>query len=149
MALATHENGELVEMDGIPPGTDIRTVVMPKPTMPVDPNIYPTTSSSRTSSGSGRRGGELRRHKRQHGDGIDHRRGGPVSGIQSNIDELDEWLTTVVRATGQLLLMEMRPETVKTLVGEGAMWPELSREEIAAEVWLDIKAGPPGVRTRR
>ena len=145
MALATHENGELVEMDGIPPGTDIRTVVMPKPTMPVDPNIYSDDQFF----------ADIQRQRQTQEANFGGTSGntatestiaeaGRVSGIQSNIDELDEWLTTVVRATGQLLLMEMRPETVKTLVGEGAMWPELSREEIAAEVWLDIKAGSTG-----
>ena len=67
-----------------------------------------------------------------------------MSGIQSNIDDLDEFLTDVVRASGQVLLIEMSPGTAKKLVGDGAMWPELSGEEWASEVLLDLKAGSTG-----
>ena len=145
MRLATHENSELVELDGIPPGTDVRTVIMGKPVMPVDPNIFNDEAFF----------ADIQRQRQTQEANFGGTSGntatestiaeaGRVSGIQSNIDELDEWLTTVVRATGQVLLMNMRQETAVKLVGEGAMWPELSREEIASEVWLDIKAGSTG-----
>jgi hypothetical protein len=67
-----------------------------------------------------------------------------VSSIQSNIDDIDEMLTDLSRASGQVLLMNMQPETVTEIAGRGAVWPEMSREQIAKEIELEIKAGSSG-----
>ena len=50
----------------------------------------------------------------------------------------------MARACGQVLFAEMQPETVKAIVGEGAIWPELSRDVIAREIYLDIEAASSG-----
>ena len=34
--------------------------------------------------------------------------------------------------------------TVKRIVGPGAVWPDLTRQQIAEEVWLEIEAGSSG-----
>ena len=70
--------------------------------------------------------------------------GSRVSATTSVIDDLDEMLTEMARAIGQVLFSEMGQETVKAIVGEGAAWPELSRDEIAREIFLDIEAGSSG-----
>jgi hypothetical protein len=70
--------------------------------------------------------------------------GSRVSSTTSTIDDLDEMLTELARAAGQVLFHEMSPETVKAVVGEGAVWPELSRDEIAKEIYLDIEAASSG-----
>lgn len=145
MKLAMHANSEVIELDGVPPGTDIKTVIQAKPVMAVDPAIYDDQAFF----------ADIQRQRQTQEANFGGTGGntatestiaeaGRVSGIQSNIDDLDDWLTDVVRATGQVCLLEMQAETVKKLVGEGAMWPELSREEIASEVYLDIKAGSTG-----
>jgi len=70
--------------------------------------------------------------------------GSRVSATSSTIDDLDEMLTELARSAGQVLFGQMQPETVKAIVGEGAVWPELSRDEIAREIFLDIEAGSSG-----
>ena len=70
--------------------------------------------------------------------------GSRVSSTTSVIDDLDEMLTEMARAAGQVLFHEMSAETVKAVVGEGAAWPELSRDEIAREIYLDIEAASSG-----
>ena len=66
--------------------------------------------------------------------------------VADNVDDLDDMLTELARATGQLMLFEMSPDTVKEIAGPGAVWPEQrpSREDIAKELHLEIKAGSSG-----
>jgi hypothetical protein len=59
-------------------------------------------------------------------------------------DDLDDMLTALFRAAGQVLLGNLSAETVKQIVGPGAVWPELSRQDIMAELWLEVKAGSSG-----
>lgn len=62
----------------------------------------------------------------------------------SNVDDLDDLLTQIAREGGQVLLMEVSPQTVQKIVGPGAVWPQLSRAEIAQEIYLTIQAGSSG-----
>lgn len=70
--------------------------------------------------------------------------GSRVSSTTSTIDDLDEMLTELARSAGQVLFNEMLPETVKAIVGPGAIWPELSKVEISREIFLDIEAASSG-----
>ena len=51
-------------------------------------------------------------------------------------------------AAGQIMLYEMSGEEVKKIVGQGATWPEMTREEIMEEVFLEIEAGSTGKPNR-
>jgi hypothetical protein len=62
----------------------------------------------------------------------------------ASIDDLDDMLTAMARTGSQILLQECSVDTVKRIVGEGAVWPEMSRQQIADEVWLQIEAGSTG-----
>ena len=66
------------------------------------------------------------------------------SSLQSNVDDLDDMLTRLARASGQILLANVSEETVKETVGPGAMWPEMTREQLAKEIFLEIEAGSTG-----
>jgi len=67
-----------------------------------------------------------------------------VSSLQSCIDDLDDFLSVLARAGGQVLLKEMSPEQVTKIVGPGAVWPAMSREEIAEEIYLEVEGGSSG-----
>jgi hypothetical protein len=62
----------------------------------------------------------------------------------SSVDDLDTFLTMLARASGQILLREMSEDTVKRIVGPGAVWPHLSLAEIASELYLEVQAGSTG-----
>src|SRR3546814_7258708 len=64
--------------------------------------------------------------------------GSRISSLESNTDDLDELLTTLARATGQLMLMGLSVEKVIEIVGPGAAWPNLDREAIVSEIFLEI-----------
>jgi hypothetical protein len=62
----------------------------------------------------------------------------------SNIDDIDDLLSGIARTGSQILLQECSADTVKRIVGEGAMWPDMSRQQISDELWLQIEAGSTG-----
>jgi hypothetical protein len=57
---------------------------------------------------------------------------------------LDEFLSDVFGALGQLLIMELSAETVAEIVGIGAVWPEMDRETVAKQIFLKVRAGSSG-----
>lgn len=67
-----------------------------------------------------------------------------VTTLQSNIDDLDDFLTDVMRDTGYVLLLNMRKDAVMRIAGPGAVWPETTRQDAAEELILEIKAGSSG-----
>lgn len=62
----------------------------------------------------------------------------------ASVDDLDAFLTVIARSSGQILLKEMSEEQVMTIVGPGALWPHLTLEEIANELFLEVEAGSSG-----
>lgn len=62
----------------------------------------------------------------------------------SAVDDLDGFLSALARDAGQVMLRELAPETVRKLAGRGAVWPQLSLEDLAGEVYLEIEAGSSG-----
>lgn len=67
------------------------------------------------------------------------------AGLASNTDEIDEFLTELFRSAGQVFLMELSAEQAKVIAGPGAVWPELSRKEVADEISLKMVAGSSGM----
>lgn len=70
--------------------------------------------------------------------------GSREAAVGSNVDDLDAFLTDVSRASGQVLLREMSPEKVNEIVGPGAVWPQMTLDQIADELYLEIEAGSSG-----
>lgn len=64
----------------------------------------------------------------------------------SNVDDLNGFLSRAAKMRGELYLQGMSEETVKRVVGEGAVWPTLDRDrqEFLKMLHLDIKAGSSG-----
>jgi len=70
--------------------------------------------------------------------------GSRMTSMGSNIDDLNDLLTQLARNGGQILLAEVTKPTVEKIVGIGCVWPEMSRQDIAQEVLLEIEAGSMG-----
>lgn len=142
--LSGHSPNELIETN-LPPDKKIADMLMAKPTVAIDPAVYavdgvlqdfllvsnsqqanlgPTSDSTATEASIA----ETSR----------------LSSLQSNIDDMNDFLTEVARDAGQILMLEMSPEQVVKIAGPGAVWPEMSREELAEEIYLEIEAGSSG-----
>lgn len=72
--------------------------------------------------------------------------GSAMGVIESNIDEMDDFLTEVARDGGQILMLNASMEKVKEIVGIGAVWPEseFTRDKVVKELYLSIEAGSSG-----
>lgn len=145
--LMKHESSEIIELEGITATGEgkIGDKLMAKPTVPIDPSVYDTRHLSEDFArvmGSQPADMEMNSGVTATASGIASTQRSTTT--QSDVDDLDEFLTDMARACGQLLLCEMSKDTVIRIVGPGAVWPEYDKQSIAEEVYLEIKAGSSG-----
>lgn len=67
-----------------------------------------------------------------------------MSALGAQVDELDSFMSEIARSAGAIMFQQMSAEQVKKIAGPGAVWPELTAQEIADEVQLEIEAGSTG-----
>lgn len=128
-----------------PPGTSIEQVIQRVPTTTIDPSLYSTNpafedilhSVGSQEANIGGTGGATATES-------SIAESSRMSTQSSNVDDLDDFLTDIARASGQVMLHELSLETVQKIAGPGAVWPELTAQEIADELILEIKAGSSG-----
>lgn len=70
--------------------------------------------------------------------------GSRIQSGSSDIDDLDELLTDLARAGGEMLLAAMQLDTVKRIVGPGAAWPTLPSDAHNSELFLESEASGSG-----
>lgn len=127
--------------------TKIADVIQQVPSSGVDPNLY-TTDHLMTDinlvvgaqeSSMGATGGATATE-------VNNAAGATMSTIESNIDDMDDFLTEIARDGGQILMLNMSGDKVKEIVGEGAVWPEseFTRDKVVKEMFLEIEAGSSG-----
>ncbi|WP_223518263.1 hypothetical protein [Pseudomonas sp. BF-R-21] len=135
----------VIELSGMTPGTSIDSVLQRVPYSPVDPALYEVDSCFSDllkvvgtqeanlggTSGSTATESSIAESSRMTSQG-------------SNVDDLDDFLTEIAKAASHVLLLEMSPEEVTRIAGPGAVWPDLSREQVAQDLSLNIKAGSSG-----
>lgn len=135
----------LIAVAGLQPGQDINQVIQGIKGVPLDPNIYTTQETFQDL---------LRVVGDQQADL------GPTSGntatetniaaqaratsTGSEIDDIDDTLSSLAQAAGQILLLNVSQETVMEIVGPGAVWPSLTKGDVARNLVLDVEAGSSG-----
>lgn len=135
----------LMELTGWTPGNDIRGMLAPVPTSPIDPNLYETAwvfdDVQRVVGVAEANIGGVSNSTATESSIAESTR---QVGLGSNVDDMDEWLSEIARASGQVLLALMEHDTVMDIVGPGAVWPKLTRAEIMRDVYLTVEAGSSG-----
>jgi len=143
--LNTPEAHAIVELKGLQPNQKITDVLQPVPVNPIDAAAYDTeylfndverVGGSQQANLGGTSGATATESSIAESS--------RVSSVSSNIDDLDDMLNELAGATGQVLFAEMSPETVIKIAGKGAVWPQLTRQQIADELILKIEAGSSG-----
>jgi hypothetical protein len=144
-ALAAHPPSAVIEMDNMAPGQKVSDMLQGIPKVGIDPNLYETqgvmndvflavgASESTLGSTSGATATEA--------SIAEANRTGTLEG---DIDELNDYLTELARDAGKVLLMEHDRDEVVEIVGEGAIWPQVSQEWIQKEIYLSVVAGSNG-----
>lgn len=130
----------------LPPGEKITDKLAPIPVPGVDPNLYETgtiftDTQIVVGSQEANFGGVAKATATESAIAANS----TASMDGAGVDDLDAFLTAVIRASGQVLLREMSTEQVRRIAGPGAFWPEnMSLADIADEVFLEIEAGSSG-----
>ena len=144
-ALKNPPNNALISISGLQPGQNIDQVLQAIKGVPIDPNLYQTQETFQDM---------LRVAGDQQADL------GPTSGATatesniaaqaratstgSEVDDIDDTLSALAQSAGQILLLNMSEEQVKKIVGPGALWPQLTKSDVAEQIYLDIEAGSSG-----
>lgn len=148
---ASHIDHEIIETN-LSKQDKIADHLQPKPTLPITPELYETENvfvdTQRVVGDQPADLGGISGATATESQIASRSR---ASSIESNIDDLDEFLTDVMRSAGQILLLEMRKETVIEIAGPGAAWPDLppTRKDIARELQLEVRAGSSGKPNRQ
>ncbi len=150
-ALSTHADHEVVKTN-LSKNDDINKLLMAKPTIQIQPELYEVENVFiDTQRVVGDQAANLGGTSGSTATEVGIAENTRVTSIQSNIDDLDEFLTDVMRGAGQILLAEMSKTTVQEIAGPAAVWPEMppTRKEVARELQLEIKAGSSGKPNRQ
>ena len=144
--LSNHPDNAIIELNGLQPGQKVDDLLQAFRGPPIDPNLYDVeqtfTDMMRVSgiqdANIGQTGGSPSATQSNIAEAS------RATAMGANIDDIDDLLTAFARAGAQILLQEVSVDTVKRIVGEGAVWPDMSRQQIADELWLQIEAGSTG-----
>ena len=145
--LASRSSGDHIELGSLSTGDKLQDRFMAIPTVDIDEKLYDVepiygdllrtvgmqAASSGTTRGDTATESSIAQQSREVSDA-------------SAIDDLDDLLSDLAKARGQLMLLELSKETVVEIVGPGAVWPDMpqTRDEIAKDLVLSIAAGSSG-----
>lgn len=146
--IASAKSHEVLELAGLLPGQDIRTILMAFPTKTYQPELYDVRPCLEDVSLTiGTQSADL--GQQQHGDtatGQQISEQSRLSTTASNVDDLDGFLTRMARAGGEILLREMSPDTVTRIAGPGAVWPQTDsdKQHFIDSLYLETEAASSG-----
>jgi len=148
-AFSSHADHELIQSN-LSKNDDINKLLVPKPTVPIQAELYEVdhvyVDIQRVQGDQAANVGGTAGVTATESSIAENSR---VTTLQSNIDDLDDFLTDVMRGAGQVLLLNMSKQQVLKIAGPGAVWPELSAKDVAEELMLEIKAGSSGRPNRQ
>lgn len=147
MNLSERPAHAIIELRGLQPGQTVEQVLQHIKPVAIDPALYDTSmliddslrilGSQEANMGGTAASGTTATE-------VSVAESSRMTAVGSNIDDLDEFLGALCRAAGQVMLKEFSQEYVMKVVGPGAVWPQLSGEEITQMLYLDIEAGSSG-----
>jgi hypothetical protein len=144
--LSNHPDNAIIELNGLQPGQKVDDLLQAFRGPPIDPNLYETeqyfTDMMRVSGIQDANIGGTKSGPSATQSNIAE--ASRATAMGSNIDDIDDMLSGIARTGSQILLQEVSVDTAKRVVGEGAVWPEMSKQQIADELWLQIEAGSTG-----
>lgn len=145
--LANHADHEVIEMPTLSANQKVEDLIQRGPVANIDPNLYETeTQFNDLLRSVGTQESQLGGVSNSTATESSIAEQSMSTSKSDQTDDLDEVLSEVFRAGGQLMLLNVPKETVIEIVGPGAVWPDApeSREEVAKEIYLDMEAGSSG-----
>lgn len=135
----------VIRVQGLKEGRPASDLLAPVQKVGLDPNLYETATlfadMQRVTGNAEANLGGTGNSSATESNIAEASRQGAV-GLDS--DDLDDMMSDLFRACGMVLLTEMSEEKVKEIAGPGAVWPTLSRSDVAKELSLEVKGGSAG-----
>lgn len=143
--LMDRQPNEVIQLNSLQPGQDVGTIIQQVKPVPLDAGLYDVSPLMEdmfrvVGSQEANLGGTTGSTATE----VSVAESSRMSSIGSNVDDLDDFLTDLCRASGQVLLTNMDPMTAQKIAGPGASWPVLSAQEISEELMLEVAAGSSG-----
>jgi adenylate kinase family enzyme len=143
--LATRPAHSVLSLQGMQAGQKSEDLVTPLKTIGIDPNLYEVgTGFDDVQLAVGAQEAQFGTTGGATATENSIAESSRMSALGAQVDELDSFMSEVTRCAGAILLQQMSAEQVKAIAGPGAVWPELTAQEIADEVVLEIEAGSTG-----
>lgn len=145
-AIANGAPNEVIQLESVTMKDDMTKILMPFPHEPIDPAVYETRTLSddmmyAQGSQEANLGPARPNVTATVGSIAENSR---MTMSSSNVDDLDDFLSAIARACGEMLLQEMSPATVKQIAGDGAAWPDADRREFLNSIYLETMAASSG-----
>lgn len=145
MEIAQAPAHAVIEIMGIEGTMTIDQLIQPYKCVAIDPNMYSVGDIMKDIVyGVGDPGSDVQQTGDVSATEASIQQQGRATTSASNIDDLNEFLSEIARCGSQILLQQINKETAMEIVGPGAVWPQLNADQIAKELFLDIKAGSSG-----
>lgn len=136
---------EVVELNALGPNEKIGDILQDYSGPKIDPALYETNSAYEDYLRAvGQQEANLGGTSGATATEASIAEGSRSTNVSAIVDDLDEFLSELARAAGQVLLMECSREKVVRVVGPGAVWPDMSTEEVMREIYLDVEAASTG-----
>ncbi len=135
----------LVHAKALAPGEKIGDLLQPLQFSPVDPALYDTAQPMQDILlGAGAQQANLGPTKGATATESSIAQESQDDTNASNTDDLDMFLTEIAGGMAEVMLLNLSPQTVTRIVGPGAVWPDLNRQQVAESITLTVKAGSSG-----
>lgn len=136
---------EVIVLNALQQGQSVNDVLQAIQIPGVDPNIYDTSPfMNDIQLAVGSQEAQFGAVSKATATESSIAEGSRVASIDSNVDDLDAFLTRVARSAGQILFKEMSAQSVQEIAGPGAVWPSLTLDQISKEIFLEVEAGSSG-----
>jgi hypothetical protein len=142
---AEHLPHEIMELNSLGQGQKITDIFAPIPKVPIDPSLYETEGvfqdAQRSVGSDDNEFGATGDATATESAIAENER---LTSVSDDIQELDSLLSEIARDAFKIMACEVSEETAKRIAGRGAMWPQMSKQEIAEELFMDVVAGSSG-----
>lgn len=147
--IKNRKSRDIVVVEGRP-GDPIRNDMAELPAIPIDPAVYDTTpirSDMEMVAGRGDAsvGGIIQAKTATEAE---IQQAGLVSRSDFRRDTVEDVIRDMAVAAAQILLQELTVAQVQYIAGEGAVWPQMAREEVFSLVEIEVRSGSTGKPNR-
>jgi hypothetical protein len=143
-SIAQAESNEVIEVNSI--DADVSKIIQPLVKIPIQPELYDTSphkEDSLVTTGTQEANlGPAQPNVTATVGTIAEQSRNTVSA--SNVDDLDDLLSAMAEAGGEMIFRGFDRETITKIAGDGAVWPMSNIEDFTDELYLQIQAASSG-----